>query len=96
MKFLVLIFNLEKLTTATNKLLKAIFQSVNGNQVMGWGVILEDVVSNVVKKVSSIKGCRVAPFLHHFYYQYKCLTLREATNLRLFVEGQFFQSSNTH
>lgn len=86
LKFLVPFLNLEKVASATNKLLKAIFEFVYSNKVIRCKIILEDIISKGVKKVSSKKGCPLAPFLYHLYCQYKCLILGETTNLRLFVE----------
>lgn len=83
MKFLVPIVNSEKPMTITNKLLKAIFDSFSDNHLIGWDIILEDVISKEVSKVSNKKGCPLAPFL---YYQYKWFTVEEATNLPLFLD----------
>lgn len=67
MKFLVLIVNPKKSTIVTNKLFKAIFESFYDNQVIKWGIILEDVISKEVNKVSNKKRCPLVPFFHHLY-----------------------------
>lgn len=47
---------------------------------------MEDVITKEVNKVSNKKACPLAFFIYHLYAQYECLTLKEVTKLRLFME----------
>lgn len=90
------IFNLEKPVFITNQLLKAILEAYEGNTVIGWGLILGDVVPKAVNKVSNKNSCPLTPFLYHLHAQYGWLILGGMKALRLHLERRrdlFFKES---
>lgn len=76
-RFLVLILNLDKPTTCTLKLMKAIYGAYNRQQVCGWQHILYEVVNWEVGKIESWKRCLFAPFIYYLHFTYGILTTRE-------------------
>lgn len=75
--FLVPILSLDKPTTCTITLMKAIYESYSAKQVCGRHHIINEVVHKEFAKIGSKKGCHPAPFIHHLYAPYGVLTTRE-------------------
>jgi hypothetical protein len=81
LRFMVLIFRLDKPTTITIKLVKCIYFALVYKKATRWGIIVQKLVNGEAGKIGGTKGCPLTPFLYHLYPQHRCLTDREKVKL---------------
>lgn len=86
--FLLPILNPERPSYISNKLVKSLLEAYEGNQMIGWHIILEDVLGRIARKVNNGKASPLVPFMFHLYHYAECMDEEEQSQYISAVEDR--------
>ena len=86
LEFLIPILYVEKPTRVTVTVRNTIFGALLGDRPMDWGLLIHDVVAQMVGLVSKGKPTMVCPFMFHLYKERQVLRSSELATYTLAME----------